>query len=134
MSTNEGPLSKLLRATGHTEPLAPIPTVRRVTEEPLKVGTVISASTPAAAICPTCRIFEKQTGCELCPACLRRQAQRLVSDFRFRQHTQSVHEEVTGRRLDAIDPDWRERFADPEGGVDFRRAESFYRLELQKLS
>jgi hypothetical protein len=126
MSTQEGPLTKLLRATGHTEPLAPIPTVARITEMPLAVGVPVSRSTPAAAIC-SCRIFEKAAGSELCPACTRKQAKRIVDDARHRQHVEAVHRETTERRLTEHDPHWRERF------TDYKVAERFYRDELPKL-
>ncbi len=147
MSINEGPLSKLLRATGHTEPLEPLPTVQRITEAPLKVGVPVSASTPHRAIC-SCRIFEKERGSELCPACGRKQAARLLKSARDQQHhdsirrelaarvvdnaafsrrVQAAHQERTERRLTVVDPEWRDKF------LDWTVAEVFYRLELLAL-
>jgi hypothetical protein len=90
------------------------------------VGVPVSHATPADAICPTCRVFEKTTGSELCPRCLRIQANRIVAYVRHRQHVEAVHREATERRLTEHDPHWRDRF------TDYKVAERYYRVELQR--
>lgn len=56
-----------------------------------------------------------------------RRLNRIRDNFEYRAHVEAVYREVTMRRLDQIDPDWRDHCK------TFEAAELRYRLELQKI-
>lgn len=126
MTNNEGPLARLSKQLGLDAELAPIAAVKRIDVMPVKVGTPVSESTQRDQICPACTIFEIEPGTELCPRCGRRAAIRTVNNDRKREHLESVTREVLALKLDAIDPDWHQRFLTTDA------AARFYREELSK--
>lgn len=74
------------------------------------IGVAISRTTPAACVCPTCRIFEKEAAADSCPRCTLIRANRERSAESRRRHFDAVELELTALRLDAIDPDWPNKF------------------------
>lgn len=57
-----------------------------------------------------------------------RQMNRIRENYEYRRHVEAVYRELTIRRLDQIDPDWRDHYK------TFDAAEQAYWLELQKLA
>jgi len=114
-----GPLSRLFRGLGDTHEFAPIPTVKPIDVMPVEIDLRVEQE--SYIDCNGKRCWRPKGEGER-----QRIANGERGDFEFRAHTQAVYEEVQGRRLDEIDADWRDRFT-------FEQAESFYRLELNKL-
>jgi hypothetical protein len=124
---NEGPLARLLRGVGAPADLPPIPTPKRIDVMPMTVGIPVSAKTPRERICPTCQLFEREGTADLCPRCTLRNMNRAREAMAHRNHVEAVYRELQMRRLDQLDPDWRDHH------TTFESAELAYRLELQKL-
>lgn len=124
--TTEGPLARLMRGLGIDDKVAPIAALKRIDETPVAVSIPVSLSTADECICPTCRIFEIEPETTMCPRCNRKAGIRAVKLDERRRHLESVTREVLALKLDAIDPDWHQRFLTTDA------AARFYRKELAK--
>lgn len=121
---DEAPLTRLFRGLGIDKKLAPIAAVKRIDTMPVAVSIPVSLSTADECICPGCRIFEIEAGATMCPRCNRKAGIRAVKVDERRRHLESVSREVLALKLDAIDPDWHQKFLTTDA------ARRFYRKEL----
>ena len=89
-----GPLTKLFRGMGFDDKLPPIPSVKPVSIVPVRISIPVSRETDESAVCPTCRLFEIESGSEWCPRCTRIAANRAVAAQRQREHDDAVRREI----------------------------------------